>query len=243
MNRPQKFLFTDRAVTLVEMLIVLLIISILATVATGVYTGEAKRARVAATEDLIRQLEIGITRYEVDLGVLPPSGSGPTLMPPVLPGDPGRVNGSGYLHVALVHSLSGNALVPASSAWAGPYITVRASQVKPPDATSINITEGNILDAFGNPMLYVRSSDYAAVTGTFNGGSQLFTSAAPEGANPNFPAPNPFVALGETYYNPSTYQIISFGPDANTIGTLADPPTGSNNFTGAGLDDVSNFGK
>jgi prepilin-type N-terminal cleavage/methylation domain-containing protein len=242
-NKPNNFSIRDHAVTLIEMLVVLLIISILATVATGVYTGEARRARIAATQDLIRQLELGITRYEVDLGVFPPSGSGTTLTPPALPGDAGRVNGSGYLHIALVHSLSGNALIPASSAWRGPYVTVRANQVKPPNATSTSITEANILDAFGNPMLYVRQSDYAFVTGNFAGGSQLFTSAAPAGANTEFPAPNPFVSLGETYYNPSTYQITSFGPDANTIGTLANPPSGANNFVGAGLDDISNFGE
>src|SRR5262245_29463523 len=106
----------SRAVTMVELLVVVLIIGILATVATGVYTGEARRARVAATSDLIRQLEVGITRYEVDTGALPPSGSGNGLNPQQNQqgGAVNRLNGSGYLHVALIYSMSGSANRPAS---------------------------------------------------------------------------------------------------------------------------------
>ncbi|MCL5270369.1 MAG: prepilin-type N-terminal cleavage/methylation domain-containing protein, partial [bacterium] len=114
------------AVTLIEMLVVVLIIGILATIATGVYSGETRRAKVAATEALLKNLEIAIARYEVDTGTLPPSGSGSALPPePLDSATPTpRNDGSGYLYVALVHSMSGNANQPASPSWDGPYINI-----------------------------------------------------------------------------------------------------------------------
>lgn len=214
------------AVTLLELLVVVLIISILATIATGVYTGETQRARVAATRDLLRQIEVAVTRYEVDLGQLPPSGSGTTVPP-----TSSRVNGSGYLHLVLVHSISGSASQPASTLWKGPYINLNAKNL---DATATNAAASNIIDSWGNAVLYVESSYYARPSGTtFLAGTQTFSGSAPSNANSDLPAPNPYFASGETYYNPNTFQLISYGPDG---ATLASP------YHGAGYDDISNFG-
>jgi type II secretory pathway pseudopilin PulG len=221
------------AVTLLELLTVVLIISLLATIATGVYTGQTRRAKIAATQDLIRQLELAIARYEVDLGELPPSGSGD--FPPV--DVTLREDGSGYLQLALVHSMNGNMQAPASTLWDGPYITFQPQNLA---ELPVGVTEPgliNILDAFGNPIIYVRSQDYFVDSATFNGGTDLFTTTAPVGANPDLPAPNPYVARGETTYNPSTYQLISFGPDNVSFGDV-----GTFNFRGTAADDVTNFG-
>lgn len=232
------------AVTLLELLVVVLIIGILSTVATGVYTGEVRRARIAATQDLIRQLEIAITRYEVDLGQFPPSGSG-SVFPPLdlaAGGLTNRRDGSGYLYAALVHSMSGNQFVPASDLWEGPYINLQASQLARTDETAFDAPgEIDILDVWGNPIRYVRSEDYDFSSPDFSGGTRLFNSTAPEGADPDLPAPNPFVSLGETYYNAKGVQIYSLGPDGVTLGTVG---AGSAilNFRGAAEDDVNNFG-
>jgi prepilin-type N-terminal cleavage/methylation domain-containing protein len=226
--RNKHFNITLRGVTLLELLAVLLIIGILSTMATGVYIGESRRARLAATKDLIRQLELAITRYEIDLGSLPPSGSGDLSTPAA------RNNGSGLLHAALVHSMSGNSTVPASPLWRGPYITFQVEQLAPASETEFQAGRINILDAYGNALSYINKNDYNAASSSFNGGTQIFTgSGVPAGTNPNLPAPNPYAGLGETNYNQQTYQIISRGENGVTP---AAP------FAGTDYDDVTNFG-
>jgi type II secretory pathway pseudopilin PulG len=220
------------AVTLLELLAVVLIIGILSTIAVGVYTGEVRRAKIAATKDLIRQLEVAITRYEVDMGSFPPSGSGDGLIPSA----GNRVNGSGFLHVALVHSMSGNIHQPASPLWKGPYISFQVSQLAPEAETFFDEPgRVNILDAFGNPIFYVQNPDYGEKNADFFGGTETFTGTAPAGSNPLLPAPNPFAGLGETYYNSAGYQLISAGPDG-----LSSP--NEQQFWGTQVDDITNFG-
>ncbi|OPZ08812.1 MAG: hypothetical protein BWZ08_00874 [candidate division BRC1 bacterium ADurb.BinA292] len=216
------------AVTLLELLVVVLIISILATIATGVYTGEAERARIAATQDLIHQLEVAITRYEADLGQFPPSGSGDV--------DGSLINlrdGSGFLQLALVHSMAGS-VYNAPPQWRGPYINVKSINLDP---TATVAGEFDILDAWGSPLVYVTSDFYESRGPSFTGGTVMFSSTRPDGANPDLPAPNPFVERGETYYNSSTYQIYSPGPNGKTFGV-----TSEGQFAGTEADDINNFG-
>jgi hypothetical protein len=69
----------------------------------------------------------------------------------------------------------------------------------------------------------------------------MFSGSAPTGTNDNIPAPNPFISLGETYYNSSTYQLISLGPDSTTV----DLTSGGSNYLdyhGTSTDDITNFG-
>ena len=68
-------LLLARGVTLLELLAVVLILGILSTIATNVYVGTLNRARIAATQNTIREIEVAIARYEIDLGQFPPSGS------------------------------------------------------------------------------------------------------------------------------------------------------------------------
>ena len=216
-------------VTLLELLAVVLIIGILSTMAVGVYVGQTRRARYAAARDLIRQLELAITRYEVDMGSYPPSGSGDLSSPNA------RENGSGFLHAALVHSMSGSSYSPASALWGGPYITFQAEQLAATTETFFDDPGRiNILDPWGNPISYINKNDYNAASGNFDGGTQTFdSSSTPAGTDPNFPAPNPFFATGETWYNAQTYQIISRGED----GVTAAVP-----YAGTQSNDVSNLG-
>lgn len=228
------------AVTMLELLIVVLIIGLLATVATGIYTDEADRARVAATRALINNLEIQITRYNVDTGLLPPSGSG-TTFPAVEPfvNNSTRRDGTGYLHQALVHSNSGNSNIPSPATWKGPYISFQTNQLVSTSSsgTTLQPGESDILDSWGQPLIYVKSADYATVGSDFNGGTQLFSTTAPTGANANLPAPNPSYTLGETYYNAQGYQIVSFGKNRTSLGMVD-----GINYNGADADDVTNFG-
>ncbi|MCE5229130.1 type II secretion system GspH family protein [bacterium] len=238
--RQTRYMAHRWAVTMIELMIVVLIIGLLATVATGIYTNEADRARVAATRALINNLEIAITRYSTDTGQLPPSGSGEYLPPSEPLMDPGtRRDGSGYLHQAVVHSLSGNSTKPYPQGWVGPYINLQNEQLSPSKVNNTTVQPGeiDIVDSWGTPIIYVKWTDYGTVGTDFTGGTMLFPGTAPTGANPSLPAPNPSVAFGETYYNAKSYQIISFGKDRKSLGI-----SGSYHYNGADEDDVTNFG-
>jgi prepilin-type N-terminal cleavage/methylation domain-containing protein len=208
-----------RGVTILELMVVLVIISILSTVAVGVYSKEILRARYAKTRAEIHTLELAITRYEIDTGQYPPSGSGSTIAPSGITTS-GTARGSGYLQLALRNSLNNDPYEPLSSRWKGPYVEWDYNRLGLLDGTPLTdvsdtVSPGNIsfLDPFGYPYYYIRSSDYET-----RGGTELDSSS------PFYP--------NETYYNPSTFQIISLGPNGQTY---TDP--------GRGLeaDDVSNF--
>lgn len=182
------------AVTLLELVVVVLILSVLATIATPVFIGQVTRAKVAATRDTIRQLEVAIARYEIDVGVLPASFTGTSNL------------GNGWLTEALLHSTGGNINAPSDPRWNGPYIEFDGDQLRAPgggfsvnDPSVPDIREYELLDAFDSPYNYVRYVEYESRNGT------------------RLPASSPFLA-SETFYNPRTFQIWSAGPDGTTAG-------------------------
>ena len=211
----------NSAVTLLELLVVVMIMGILASIAVTVYTGHVDRARVAACRDMIRQLELAINRYEVDTGQLPPSSSGLTLAPDdiLYEVSGGGSFGSGYLQLALSHSLSGNLYRPLHYRWLGPYIELDEDQIgdrfgMPPKAST---PQGyvQILDPWGNPYYYLRADHYSTMGGT------------------QYPHNHPFYAA-ETYYNPSSFQIFSLGRNGTTYAVP---------YRGEETDDVNNWRK
>lgn len=233
-------LHQTRAVTLMELLVVVLIISILATAATGVYSNQARRAKIAAAKDLVRQIEIGVTRYQVDTGTLPPSGSNTTTANDLLSSGT-RVRGSGYLHVALMYGMKGtnDQLAPT---WRGPYINIQADQLGVRDVNLKNyLYMHDILDPWGNYYIYVNSQDYQDQNANFWGGTNTFKAGTVAGdVNPNLPNPNPFPGI---FYNMNTYQVISFGPNGKSLNGLTLPGSGMvPNYAGTESDDITNFG-
>ncbi|NQU44142.1 prepilin-type N-terminal cleavage/methylation domain-containing protein [bacterium] len=209
-------------VTIVELTIVILIMSILASIGVTVYSGHVERARFAVARSDIQQIEFAATRYQVDLGEYPLSSSGnPTAFgtndyDPVL-SSTGTTAGSGYLMLCLLRSFSGNADALASPRWMGPYLDVQTDQLGDvngdPVTASLGLPEINLLDPWGRPYYYVRSSEYAD-----------FNATHP-------PDDSPFL---EEFYNPSTFQVFTLGPDG-----LPDPP--ASNEGGLGIDDINNF--
>jgi len=206
-----------RGVTLIELIVVLVIVSLLSTVAVGIYTKEVVRAKIARTRAEIRTLEVAANRYQIDTGQFPPSSSGTALAPVALnQSDP--VAGCGYLQVALRASLNGNAGAPLNLRWVGPYIDWDENKLgtltAAPITGSTALPQIQFIDPFGNPYYYVSSDDYALLGGT------------------ELPSTNPY-ATTETWFNASTIQIVSFGPDGQTNtspGALGTEP-----------DDVSNW--
>lgn len=212
-----------KAFTLLELLVVVLILGLLATIAVGVYTRQVERARVAAAKSTISAIEVAVERYQIDTGDYPPSGSG--SLPYTTPA---TFVGNGYLQVALMSSLSGKSSQPLSPRWQGPYLTVKNDilgdingiRVDDPNrASTIAPGQLQILDPWQSPYLYLRSKSTAnpdSPTDRYetNGGAPL-------------PSNHPFAAT-ETYYNPNTIQIVSGGPDN-------DLSTGYNNVSNFGL--------
>ncbi|MCX7015458.1 MAG: prepilin-type N-terminal cleavage/methylation domain-containing protein [Candidatus Sumerlaeota bacterium] len=205
------------AITLIELLVVLAIIGLLSTIAANMYLQRLTLARVAATQATIHEIETAIAQYQVDVGQIPPSGSGTALAP--TPPDNGTfpAQGCGYLFLCLTRSLNGAMLSPLDSRWHGPYLELPESRVGRMDGLPVDSTTPpasiQILDAWGRPFVYIRSEDYAAL-----GGTQL-------------PPGSPFSGV-EVYYNANGYQIVSNGPN----GTTLDPPN-----RGTDLDDIANF--
>ena len=210
-----------RGVTIIELLIVLAIVGLLATIAVTVLTGHILRARIAATAAEIHELSMACTAYEVDTGQFPVSSSGTQLAPdPVDPSNaPGEgALGCGYLITCLTLSLTGDPANPASPLWKGPYIqlnrkrlgTLTGERLDPDNP--LEPPQIQLLDRWGNPYYYVRGVDYESFLGTV--------------LPPGSPFPN------EIYFNPSTIQIVSWGPNGIS---LPRPDMGTD------FDDITNF--
>jgi prepilin-type N-terminal cleavage/methylation domain-containing protein len=190
-------------VTILELLVVLFVVGLLATIAYSVYGQHVYHARIAATKAEISEFELACAQYEVDTGQYPPSSSGTRLPPgpidPIMVGGEGAI-GCGYMMTALRGSLSGNPYMPIDARWKGPYIQVNENRIGDLFGNPLDPTIGyvmpmaQILDRWGQPYYYVRSADYA------------------QGNATRVPATSPFAS--EIWYNPSTIQIVSKGPNS-----------------------------
>lgn len=229
------------AFTLLEMVIVVMIIGILSAILLPVLTNQVLKARIARTKNDIRALETAVSRFKIDTGLYPPSGSdiNDTL-----------ATGNGYLSRFLRHEpypLDADAgahaddyiygfIMQIQEYWDGPYIEVNRDQIDYAGypaatqgiATALEETarstgrgqvEGSnpnnhqILDAFGEPFRFIQHEDYANYGGTERRSGDPFYET-------------------ETYYNARTFQIVSGGQ--NLI-SLPAPDIGLD------LDDITNF--
>jgi prepilin-type N-terminal cleavage/methylation domain-containing protein len=208
-------------VTILELLVVLFVVGLLATIAYSVYSSHVYRASIAATAMEISELQMACAQYEVDTGQYPPSSSGTRLAPgpidPIM--NPGEgAMGCGYMLLALKTSLNGNMYAPLSPRWHGPYLEVDIHRLGDINGNPIEEAQGYIipmtqlLDRWGGPYHYVRGADYAVGNAT------------------RVPATSPFAS--EIYYNPSTIQIVSKGPNG---WSSARPGLGTDE------DDITNF--
>jgi len=208
---------TSRGVTIIELTIVLVIISILTSISLGIYSNHIRQAEIVKAKMRIKELELAVMRYEVDLGEFPPSYS-QTAGGAATSGTATTNPGCGYLILALMRSMNNDPLNPASTRWTGPYINIEQNELI--DAATGNpITAATLpgdvclKDPWGRPFNYVRSVDYAGGTVGPEATKQVNT---------------PFTG----YYNPSFIQIYSVGPNAET---QASPSRGLDG------DDLNNF--
>lgn len=224
-------IYDNVGVTLLELVVVVLILGLLSTIAVNVFSGQVNRAKIAASANTIRELDVAITRYEIDTGFIPPSGSATVFVNNNNVSISSRTReGNGLLYLALAHSLNGNALFPLSPEWQGPYIEFNEDILGEIVANAMDgFTFGRteILDSFNRPFVYVNADEYDVSPFI---GTRLFSGPRPAGADPELPGNSPFAAT-ETFYNPTTWQIYSNGPNGST----------SPAFPGAEFDDINNF--
>src|SRR5690349_494171 len=62
--------------SMIELLVVILILGLLATLAVGLFSKQVEKARYAKARTTIAALELAINRYQIDVGTYPPSGTG-----------------------------------------------------------------------------------------------------------------------------------------------------------------------
>ncbi|HBF33255.1 TPA: hypothetical protein DDW35_01700 [Candidatus Sumerlaeota bacterium] len=238
-NKPK-----PQGVTIIELTIVLLILSILSSVAVTVYAGHLVRARYAAARMDIHSLEMAASRYQLDLGVYPPSSSSATwtygnaVTMDVDADYPYKPVGCGYLMLCLLHSTSGSATSPSNPRWMGPYLDVKQVKLgnsanrdeRLTDYTSTTLASVpaaavSLLDPWGRAYVYMRCDDYNTSTST------------PALVGAQVPASSKYI--GELYYNPTTIQIYSKGVDGATdAGTSAATAATA---SGLAADDINNF--
>ena len=225
MNRVRK-----QGFTLIELTVVLLILSILASISISVYTTFTQRARIARARHEINELALSVTRYETDLGVLPPSRSGssvtgPSIFLPYTDANLGLIPGNGWMMLALLRGVVGNAAgtptgnLTLEPQWNGPYMDIRQDQLLD-FRTGARVTSSTLpadvclADPWGRPYSYVTSADYT-------------------NADPALNATSTTVGPFTGFFNPSTFQIYSCGPNMRT---RQSPNAGRD-----GIDDIANF--
>lgn len=232
--------------TLIELTVVILILSILASISLSVYTGYVQRARFTTARATIREMDVSCRRYQIDLNEFPPSYS-ETSLPTLISANPtspfafGNIGGCGNMILALTRGIVGapntgflTGAITTDPRWFGPYMSIRqdllgdfATSGGPIHRGIVGIADtlpGNLclLDPWGRSYTYVRFNDY-----------DLF------GANTDFDATiivnSPFVGTLQvpSFYNPQAFQIYSVGPNG---GTLVGPLHGLD-----GMDDQNNF--
>lgn len=211
--------------TFLELLVVLLILSIISVMATGVYQQQVRRARLAAARFEIREIEEAVERYEADVGEFPPSSSGTIGTQDLLSITP--YNGNGFLFRALQQSMSGDPINPSSPEWRGPYLKIGDRKVGAGDlGVSAIFSEAMFLDPWGNPYHYVRAGELVE-----ENGDELIPEDYDEFSGTEIPSNNELSNTQE-FFNPRTFQIFSFGPNETTFNWPS---------RGLDIDDVTNF--
>lgn len=199
----------NKAFSLIELLVVVAIIGILATIITPNVIEQMRRAKITKTASLIGNIETAVTLYENAFGKFPPS----------------------YNPQELYIALNQEAKNPidfdsedirlfdqGDQFWINPLnendqrrVNLLQQAGVPQSEMVAQIEENGIIDAWGNPLYFVSSDVY-------NPGKR--SDFRSRGNSFNLDAPSAYeMRDGQRFrpYNPTTFQIISFGPDQSTI--------------------------
>ncbi|HOJ59467.1 MAG TPA: prepilin-type N-terminal cleavage/methylation domain-containing protein [bacterium] len=200
------------AFSLVELLVVVAIIGILSVILVPNVQEQLRKAKIAKTKALISSLSVTITTYKNDFGKYPESFDCQKLYLALTeqaksPYEPGANE------VRLVKK--------GEPIWQNPNKGMPDDRIErilqqagvPSNALRAQLEENIFVDAWGNPIYYVSSEIYNP------GGRTDFRNTSKRGTF-KFDAPCAWeMREGKRYkpFNPTTFQLISFGPDETTI--------------------------
>ena len=121
--------------TLLELLVVISIIIILASIVMPALHKARKRAYVTKTKGVIAGLELALSMYEADCGSYPGSDGVEVEIPTNW-----FIGNSGFVN-------------PGIPGWSGPYAEFKEKELGNPD----NIHNTVVVDAWGQPLRYIKA--------------------------------------------------------------------------------------
>ncbi len=195
--------------TLVELLVVVAIIGILSVILVPNVRENMRRAKVAGTAALIGQLEMAIVQYHQDFDKYPESYNPQLLyialtMKAKTPYEPDQDN--------LVMKRQGDQIwIKETNPSDGRRREILQEAGVPPNTMTAQEDEYVIVDSWSNPIYYISSDEY-------NPGGRTDFRRAGRGARLDKPCAYD-MRDGSRYqpYKPTSFQLISFGPDETTI--------------------------
>ena len=188
-----------RGFTLLEILVVIAVIGVLAALSFPVFASVRRGQKAKATKVLIENLKLKLEEYCADFGDYPPSN-------PKLLGLPSNGTNDGI--ECLVRCLS-------TKKKKGPYYEFPEDQLKNTDSDKLvsgNPTDSymtgrelfELVDAFGNPFVYIHNADYDAPQkvqlGDENGGETVPVKACKSAKTGQF-------------HSVRSFQLFSLGPN------------------------------
>ncbi len=188
--------------TLVELLVVVAIIGILSVILVPNVRENMRRAKVAKTAALIGNMSLAISSYKTDTGKYPESYNPQLLYSALLGGKvPFEVEQS---NLRLIHQGEPIWINEVMSPNDGRREDILQQAGVPPSMLVASEDEYVIIDAWDNPIYYVSSDVY-------NPGGR---------GNYKMDKPCAYEVIDgkrRRPYRPSSFQLISFGPDGTTI--------------------------
>ena len=158
------------AFTLMELLIVISIISILATLTAGTVSVFVKMSKVTGAKATITKFDAALQKYQSDCGAFPATPKDHTQNADVFAALTGDLNHDG-VYTPGTGKGGGNEDIPKNHpTWRGPYLTESPKT----DA------EGNVLDLWGKPYRYFENAREAPKC-SINPKSFLLYSLGPDG--------------------------------------------------------------
>lgn len=179
-----RFRFNSRAFTLVEMLIVITIIALLASLTMGAYTYAMRSSKRRTTTGTFEAIKLALERYNTEFGEFP-EPAGKDQMVEIVPGKSYDTSGAACLYQALTGDGYDQIQGVSASSDTGGDAAPSASDGKTEGTAEIKnmmlvevprtiwTTKNNrffLIDAFGRPFQYIKAA-LPSATGTGSGSS------------------------------------------------------------------------